>query len=362
MSTKLLTLLLNGGTYLAIIPPLKKQNLCVYKFYVFAMSAFIITGVIITSYIQNFYSDFVLIKQVVWLVEDTFLISLNLYVVNILGLRKRKQWKDLIECLKATENLIFVKLNKRKFPYYLEFIIANLVHFSLATYEYIFWARSVGILFLKQHFIRYLQMYLNFYCIFLLCVVTNMILARYKGLKAIIMTQCKSHTHLNNNSVLNFTSKIEKNMFFLKKTVDVYNTMFGWTLFLIISLTTVQILNYIDHIIYYTEDQSSQVQVVLLSIAIVTWIFLGALVLILLCSFVEQEAEEIVRISYDIRLRLAGNLNLQCYKMQEFTNFLIKNLPKFTAANFFYIERSTILSILGTVSTFLIILIQFRKQ
>nr|XP_015835102.1 PREDICTED: uncharacterized protein LOC103312576 isoform X2 [Tribolium castaneum] len=356
MSAKLLTFLLNGGTYLAIVPPLNKQNNYKYKFYVYAMSAFISGSVIATLFFKDFYADFVLIKKAVCIVEDIFLLSLNLHILNIFGLRRREQWSALIECFKATENLVLVELNKRKVPYYLGFVIANIVHFSIAVYEYFFWTQSIGLSFIKKYFNRYLQMYLNFYCIFLLCVVTNMILLRYKGFKATLRTQ--THTHLNKNSLLNLISKVEKTMYSLKKIVDLYNTMFGWTLFLIISLTTIQILNYIDFIIFYTQVEAGSVQIVLLSLAIITWVFLGALVLILLCSFVEQEAEEIVSLSYDIRLSLTGNV----YKMQEFTNFVIKNLPKFTAANFFHIGRSTILNMLGTVSTFIIILIQFRKH
>nr|XP_015835104.1 PREDICTED: uncharacterized protein LOC103312576 isoform X4 [Tribolium castaneum] len=319
------------------------------------MSVFISAGVMVALFFKNFYSGFVLIKKIVSLVEDTFLLSLNLHILNVFGLRKRKHWNELIACFKATENLIFVKVRQRKVPYYLGFVIANITHFAIAMYEYIFWAQSLGLTFLKVSLVGYLQWYLNCYCIFLLCVVTNMILSRYKGLKSIIKAHCKSHPNLNNNSILNLTSQIERTMCLLKRTVDIYNTMFGWTLFLIIALTTVHILNYIDHIIYYSEE-TSHVLVIFFCAAIITW--LGALVLILLCSFVEQEAEEIVSLSYDIRLSLTGNV----YKMQEFTNFVIKNLPKFTAANFFHIGRSTILNMLGTVSTFIIILIQFRKH
>ena len=46
-------------------------------------------------------------------------------------------------------------------------------------------------------------------------------------------------------------------------------------------------------------------------------------------------------------------------EMERFGDILTKNLPQFSAARFFVLGRSTILSIFGTVATFFIILVTF---
>jgi gustatory receptor len=47
-------------------------------------------------------------------------------------------------------------------------------------------------------------------------------------------------------------------------------------------------------------------------------------------------------------------------ELMQFSDVIQQNFPRFSAARFFNIDRSTILSILSTVVTFLIIMIQFE--
>jgi gustatory receptor len=87
---------------------------------------------------------------------------------------------------------------------------------------------------------------------------------------------------------------------------------------------------------------------------------------ILACDSVVKEAGAVVTLGYDLRCCLKTAQFLDDLKLKKFTNFLEKNLPKFTAANFFNVGRWTILDLFETLITFLIIMIQFgnsaRKQ
>jgi hypothetical protein len=72
-----------------------------------------------------------------------------------------------------------------------------------------------------------------------------------------------------------------------------------------------------------------------------------------------QEAENIV--SHDLRWSFEGKV-LEELKLEEFSNFLIKNLPTFIAAGMFEISRRTVLKMVKTIVIFLIVVIQFGIQ
>jgi hypothetical protein len=80
-----------------------------------------------------------------------------------------------------------------------------------------------------------------------------------------------------------------------------------------------------------------------------------------MCDSVTQEAAKMVTLTYDLRWYLHGTTPDEKQEVYEFTNLVLEHLPQFTAANFFEVGRWTILSMLGTTSTFLIIMIQFRN-
>jgi hypothetical protein len=87
----------------------------------------------------------------------------------------------------------------------------------------------------------------------------------------------------------------------------------------------------------------------------------GTFILILQYDSVLQEAENIVSLSHDLRWSFEGKF-LEELKLEEFSNFLIKNLPTFTAAGMFEISRRTILKMVKTIAIFLIVIIQFGIQ
>jgi hypothetical protein len=84
----------------------------------------------------------------------------------------------------------------------------------------------------------------------------------------------------------------------------------------------------------------------------------GTIVLIWKYDSVLQEADNIVGLSHDLRWSFEGRA-LEELKLEEFSNFLIKNLPTFSAAGMFDIGRRTILKVIKAIVTFLIVAIEF---
>ena len=75
-----------------------------------------------------------------------------------------------------------------------------------------------------------------------------------------------------------------------------------------------------------------------------------------------DEAESVLSISHRLRKKFRNSTSDVKEELYEFTNSVIDNFPKFSVARFFEIRRSNLLNILGTVATFLIIMIQFRGK
>lgn len=84
-------------------------------------------------------------------------------------------------------------------------------------------------------------------------------------------------------------------------------------------------------------------------------------VFIVSCDRVVKEAHKMLFLAYELKWSFPTISAEDKQELYEFSNFVSKHLPQFSAASLFKIERSTILDILGTACTFLIIIIQFRS-
>jgi hypothetical protein len=95
-------------------------------------------------------------------------------------------------------------------------------------------------------------------------------LLRYRGLKYILLTYIKSKNENSHFPIL-FMKNIEYTMCSLKKTVDLYNDMFAWPTFFIISFTILEILNMIDYSMFYNQ-QMELLDNIVLYMTLLIWI------------------------------------------------------------------------------------------
>jgi hypothetical protein len=80
-----------------------------------------------------------------------------------------------------------------------------------------------------------------------------------------------------------------------------------------------------------------------------------------ICDNARQEAEKLVALSYKLRWSQAlGQARKQ--ELYELTNLILNNMPKFSGANFFDIEKATLLNILASVGSTLVLLVQFSDK
>ncbi|XP_068901881.1 uncharacterized protein [Tenebrio molitor] len=241
----------------------------------------------------------------------------------------------------------------------------------------------------------------------------------YRHLNHILQQQISSAKLVTNN-LSKLLSEIESSLFFQKDTVDLINDIFGWPLALIISYTTLYILNNLDFVFQNSLIPDDKIAFKILADTILVLLtFTGTSVVIITCDLILRETETMLTKSYvlrrhtemlspkekekliqfsdkkeilslifslqyhtvtvifscDLVLKEAEEMLLKSYKLRRktehlsandrkelkrFSNAIVQNFPKFSAQRFFDIDRSTILSILGTVITFFIIMVQFQ--
>ncbi|CAH1380335.1 unnamed protein product, partial [Tenebrio molitor] len=274
------------------------------------------------------YRNFLHIKATVTLLLDLVLYAFNAYTMIVLNFWKTHSWDNLFGKLRAS-NFAQIK-SGTNFKY---FLAAHLVHLSIASYTVFVACQKDCLEFFKQYNVEFVQEYLLFL---------------YKCLLPtgrVLLLQIK---------------KVEHSFCLLRKTVAVFNDMFGWPFALIISHTSLELLDIIDSTIYPERDIDFAL-LITGNLLRVSWNFIGTTVLIVMCDSVTQEAAKMVTLTYDLRWYLHGTTPDEKQEVYEFTNLVLEHLPQFTAANFFEVGRWTILSMLGTISTFLIIMIQFRN-
>jgi hypothetical protein len=140
---------------------------------------------------------------------------------------------------------------------------------------------------------------------------------RYKGLRFRFCSFLKKKSPVYDKNFLDFLDWVESAMSLLKNTVQIYNSLFGGSIFWIISFTTFHILNYtynllynsflsnLSHVNFFYDVcfslkfcKSRQASVFYFG---VSFFQLVISVLLLLCHSMTREAEKIVSLCYVVK-------------------------------------------------------------
>jgi gustatory receptor len=78
-----------------------------------------------------------------------------------------------------------------------------------------------------------------------------------------------------------------------------------------------------------------------------------------LCDLILKTSDEILAQAYRLENLLAW---YEGKEIQIFIDVVLHNRPEFRAARFFSIDRSTLFSILNSLTTFLLVMIQFKEM
>jgi gustatory receptor len=85
----------------------------------------------------------------------------------------------------------------------------------------------------------------------------------------------------------------------------------------------------------------------------------GLAIAILLCDQILKEYDQLLDLAWKLEASLSTSTSQKTREIKMFINFLQGNLPRFVAARFFTIDKSTLFKMLNTSITFLLVIIQF---
>jgi gustatory receptor len=252
MAAKSLTVLFTIGKFLTITPPYNAKVSLFQKIYTFIFITF--TVVISTLSISNrrYYAVEIYAKVTVNFIIDLLLLVFSCYVPLNVVLWKREKWHKLLDNLKL---MVSTSKNSDQIVRNVRISIAKLgIDLVIVIVEICFWCHVFGFtIYVKQFNVHYIEFYLiNSYNVFL-SLILSLLLIQYQHLNAALGEHFGSG-RISSHKIPIVLNKIENNLFFLKDLVNLFNNIFGWPIAIIISYTTIFILNNFDYIFKTTVD------------------------------------------------------------------------------------------------------------
>jgi hypothetical protein len=252
MATKSLTALFTVGKFLTITPPFNSQVSLFQKVHTFIFVTFITTIVVATNINREYYHDYIYVKIAVDISTDVTLLLFSCYTPVTVILWKKDEWKKLMELLGV---IVSTAKNISKINRVVKISFARIVAgLGILTCEYIFWSKVNGFYYYIRRFnVHYVEYYLVYTFNVFLNLILSILLSHYEYLNNILREQINSKL-VCVNKLLNSLRDIESDLFLLKDTTEIINDVFGWSLALSISYTTLYILNNFDFIFVATSN------------------------------------------------------------------------------------------------------------
>jgi gustatory receptor len=85
----------------------------------------------------------------------------------------------------------------------------------------------------------------------------------------------------------------------------------------------------------------------------------GLAIAILLCDQILKEYDQLLDLAWKLEASFSTSSSQETRQIKFFIDFVQGNRPRFVAAQFFTIDKSTLFKMLNTLITFLLVIIQF---
>ncbi|XP_044261022.1 uncharacterized protein LOC123008999 [Tribolium madens] len=341
MDLNMIEIFFKIGRYLALTPT-TTHNLKVtfsQKIYTILVITFFTVGV--TAGLQYRLEDYISWPPMVaflFIVTDVTRYLHNLYIFIFVMILKRKLWFVLIANLKkiSIEQSLFFYFAVTYFCYILIFsCIFFVLYNTIDLHDFV-----------RLYLVEFVQIFTQFFYLSFAQIVLKMILLRYQHFKTTLHTQKTLH-------------QIKTDQLRLKQTVDTFCEIFGGTILLNIIYNSLKSLIYLNKLIRTSSQISSSTSPILIlmkltHIAIIGLFWVLIFWAIFLCDAIVNENEEINK------LLQTDPIFRKNKQFEKFLKTVLINKPKFSAARFFSIDRSTIFQIMNSIVTFLIVVIQIK--
>ncbi|EFA05763.1 gustatory receptor 33 [Tribolium castaneum] len=338
MDVKTIKACLCLGKLFAIVP--------IQKFYpIFVFLVYTICEIYSLYQRRVIYVGFSAVQLVLKIVVDVSLYFHTFHVLIIVMSFKRDKWAKLFKILTKLESQS--QLSRR---FFCLVVGVHILFFINTSVNISTWIGLIGDYFLKCYLVEFLEIYPLFVYVISSSVILKILVEKYKHQNRLL-------TDFSNYKT------VKTNLFLLNQVVQIFNEIFGWTILVTIFFCVARTLMYFD--IFSKDSFSKNFNIRQGSIYFVTNLTSGLLFwtlllyVIYLCDLVAKEFDQILNLAYKIETwSVIFDNNLR--KNQEIMKEILNHRPNFTAARFFTINRSTIFTICNSLTSFLIIIIQFK--
>ncbi|RZB40777.1 7tm 7 domain containing protein [Asbolus verrucosus] len=350
MDLNIIKLIFKFGKFLALTPSsIEPATLsCFEKCYIFLTFSIYTVGVIVTLISRKiFYDQLTIIRLFLRLLLDIDLYFFNCYIALAPMLTKKRQWFKLFKYLPKID-------------------ASHLIFLVNVVFSFYVWLTKLNWNFFKLYLLEYFQMYSQFFYLVLGCIILQMLLSRYRHQTLLLRQQIQVGRIRLPSEFPRVLRKVQFNILMLKEVADIFCDIFGWVILFIIFFTTLKYLGYLDNVVkgensHVPTDIGLRISISISQNATLVLFSIGILSFVLLCDEILKEFEAILELSYKVNVSLTEGLTgRESDEIQNFIDVVSHNHPQFTAARFFNIDRTTIFSILNSLTTFLLIIIQFN--
>ncbi|RZB39235.1 7tm 7 domain containing protein, partial [Asbolus verrucosus] len=245
-------------------------------------------------------------------------------------------------------------------------LLQSVLFFATYVYTFYIWMSKIGVWLLLQAY--FVHCFCHLRDVFLTALIMNIAIAfknRYEDLNKLLDFDLIAASHgvkiFNRNSIT-FFRKIGTLSRILSEMIESFNQIFGWLLIFTIGKTVSQILVCFDFVIgdlqidddYFKQHAFiSKVLMAIITLVMKILIFVSAILIMLSCDCAMKESGRTVCLCYKLQERFPHKSD----ERDEILNLAKQvkiNSAKITAADFFEINKSTLLSILATTTTYFI--------
>jgi hypothetical protein len=379
MDLEIIEILHKFGKIFALTPPSskrKKLNL-LQRYYSFLIFALYLVGITIHNYnIVSYHTVLSPTRLTLTIYIFIYNCMVQFYILIIVMGLHRKRWFTLIQ------NLRNVKIPRNSNTVYLIMLSSSLLtYLSMEFLDSFRLINYFGLyefaLAIPAHFEKLSQ----FFYTICACAVLKMVLSRYQYHTTMLLHVTNICKHPNPTQLKPALKNLKRTLFVLKRTVEAFNDLFGWTILSAVLCGVTRTLFCLQPLYNQklkqslAHDESFLYFVYEIGFTATLWVKfhiiftklpnksfqMGVVSVVLLCDDILKQSNKVLTLTY--RLEALANLSLCEYEeLEAFIDFVQNNLPRFRIARFFSVDRSILFKMLDSSIAFFLVLLQVYKN
>ncbi|KAF2893220.1 hypothetical protein ILUMI_12954 [Ignelater luminosus] len=380
---------------LAVAPPccLKEHKISKWKTnknYGILMTLLVITGYVL-SVIGRVHDCYPYFANATLVVTDA-LFGFVLTVANVISILiplsyTRTNFVTFLNAF-ATVDDFLVRNGKnveKKYKFLVvQLIFGHVVMLTLFVYDAYVWLTSVGMKQYRNYIFRDIQSYYSSVVIMMIYNLLLSLTCRFRSLNELLDNLCPFDLMDNVNVLCELKVRVTQLQPYrrvqqisqvyevLITQIIYFNRVFGWQILFITATIVVGLLNTLDILIVYGVFKNNHGSLtfgndlIILSIFWSVLHFIFGTIVAASCDSATKEAQRTAEICYKLLLSLPAMpeksqdraLREQLYLLAQLSS---QRCPGFSAAGFFRVDYSMLLALFGSVTSYVIVVIQFNK-